>query len=72
MGTFYGKGGGFGGDFISNEQLAAYAITDLRNKAAAAGATFVQYDSPQFGLDVAGGSGTVTSATVTGTGYRCE
>lgn len=66
VGTFYGKGRGFGEDFISNEQLAAYEITDLRNKAAAAGATFVQYDSPQFGQDMAGGTGKVTSATAPG------
>ncbi len=69
VGYFVGKGGGtFGGGLVSNEDLIEYAMNDLRNKAAAKGATHVQTDPPQLGS----GDGTTTSVTVTGTGYLCK
>jgi hypothetical protein len=63
-----GEGGGtFGGACISNDDLINYALNDLRNKAAARGANYVQSDAPQLG----NGKGTTTTATITGTAYRC-
>ena len=64
-----GSGGGtFGGGYIANDQLITYAMNDLRNKAAAVGADYVQSDPPQLGS----GKGTTTTATITGTAYRCR
>lgn len=63
-----GEGGGtFGGGWISNDQLIEYAMNDLRNKAADRGANYVQNNPPQLGS----GKGTTTTATITGTAYRC-
>jgi hypothetical protein len=63
-----GEGGGtFGGGWIANDQLIEYAMNDLRNKAADRGANYVQSDPPQLG----NGKGTTTTATITGTAYRC-
>jgi hypothetical protein len=68
VGYLVGEGGGtFGGGWISNDQLIEYAMNDLRNKAAAQGANYVQSDPPQLGS----GRGTTTTATITGTAYRC-
>jgi hypothetical protein len=68
MGYLVGEGGGtFGGGWISNDQLIEYAMNDLRNKAAEQGANYVQSDPPQLG----NGKGTTTTATITGTAYRC-
>lgn len=52
---------------VSNEDLIDYAMNDLRNKAAEMGSTHVRNDPPQLGS----GDGTTTSATITGTAYRC-
>jgi hypothetical protein len=68
LGYIVGEGGGtFGGAWISNDQLIEYAMNDLRNKAAEHGANYVQSDPPQLG----NGKGTTTTATITGTAYRC-
>jgi hypothetical protein len=68
LGYIVGEGGGtFGGAWISNDQLIEYAMNDLRNKAAEQGANYVQSDPPQLG----NGKGTTTTATITGTAYRC-
>ena len=68
VGYLVGEGGGtFGGGAIANDQLIEYAMNDLRNKAAERGANYVQSDPPQLGQ----GKGTTTTATVTGTAYRC-
>lgn len=68
LGLVTGKGGGaFGGAYVSNEDLIEYAMNDLRNKAAALGATHVRNDPPQLGS----GDGTTTSVTITGTAYDC-
>jgi Domain of unknown function (DUF4156) len=68
VGYLVGKGGGtFGGGLVSNEALIEYAMNDLRNKAGQKGATHVQVDPPQLGQ----GDGTTTTATVTGTSYKC-
>lgn len=69
LGEVYGKGGGFGGAFVSNEELAKYAIIDARNQAAERGANFLQYDTPAFGQN--GSDSDTTSATITGTAYFC-
>ena len=67
-GYLVGEGGGtFGGKWISNDSLLEYALNDLRNKAAKLGANYVQTDPPQLGS----GHGTTSTATITGTAYRC-
>jgi hypothetical protein len=67
-GYLVGEGGGtFGGKWISNDSLIEYAMNDLRNKAAKLGANYVQSDPPTLG----DGHGTTTTATITGTAYRC-
>jgi hypothetical protein len=68
LGFVVGHGGGtFGGGFISNDDLIEYAMNDLRNQAADLGGNYVQYDTPTMG----DGDGTTTTATVSGTAYRC-
>ena len=68
-GYLVGEGGGtFGGGWISNDSLIDYAMNDLRNKAAKLGANYVQADPPTLGS----GRGTTSTATVTGTAYRCS
>ena len=63
-----GEGGGtFGGEFISNDDLVEYALNDLRNRAAEAGANYVQHDPPTLGS----GDGTTTTATISGTAFTC-
>jgi hypothetical protein len=71
LGTVVGKGGGFGGSWISNEDLMSYALTDMRNKAAELGANTVQHGQPQLGISGNNGKSTTTSATVVGTAYQC-
>jgi hypothetical protein len=67
-----GEGGGFGGGWVSNEQLVAYAMQDARNRAAAIGANKVQMGPPQLGVTGSSKGGmSTTSATVVGTAYRC-
>ena len=69
VGYLVGEGGGtFGGKWISNQDLIDYAMNDLRNKASEKGANYVQSDPPQLG----NGHGTTTTATITGTAYRCS
>mgnify|MGYP001127614211 CR=1 FL=1 len=68
IGTVVGEGGGGGGGWVTNSSLIKYAMNDLRNKAAAMGATHVVTASPQLGST----QGTTTSATVTGTAYDCS
>jgi hypothetical protein len=69
LGVVVGKGGGqMGGAWISNEDLVTYAMNDMRNKAAALGANYIQNDSPQL----TGNKSTTTTATVSGTAYDCE
>jgi len=69
IGYLVGEGGGtFGGGFISNDQLIEYAMNDLRNKAAARGANYIQADPPTLGQ----GKGETTTATITGTAYVCS
>jgi hypothetical protein len=58
---------------MSNEALIEYAMNDLRNKAGALGANYIRYDAPQLGVSGGGsGGGVATStATISGTAYRC-
>jgi hypothetical protein len=68
IGYLVGTGGGsVGGGWIANQDLIGFAINDLRNQAAALGATHVQMEPPQLGQS----GGTTSTATVTGTAYRC-
>ncbi|WP_394840139.1 DUF4156 domain-containing protein [Pendulispora rubella] len=60
-------GGSFGGRGISNDKLIEYAQNDLRNKAAERGANYVQQDPPTLGQH----EGTTSTATISGTAYRC-
>jgi Domain of unknown function (DUF4156) len=62
-----GKGGGAGGGFVLNEKLLAYALIDLKNKAAALGATHIKQSTPSYGT----GEGTTTSVMITGSAYKC-
>jgi hypothetical protein len=75
LGYLVGRGGGsFGGGYISNDDLIAYAMNDLRNQAAALGANYVQHDTPQLGSSggtAGGGSMTTSTATVSGSAYSC-
>ena len=68
LGTVVGQGGGGGGAWVVNSSLIKYAMNDLRNKAAAMGATHVVTGNPQLGSH----KGTTNSATVTGTAYDCS
>jgi Domain of unknown function (DUF4156) len=66
-----GEGGGSGiggGRWIANDKLIEYATSDLRNKASALGSNYVQIDPPELGSS----HGTTSTATVTGTAYRCD
>jgi len=74
LGYIVGRGGGsFGGAWVSNEDLVAYAMNDLRNQAAELGANYIQHDSPQMGVAGGAGTGSTTStATVSGTAYLCS
>jgi hypothetical protein len=68
LGEVAGKGGGGpGGMYISNASLVEYAQNDLRNQAAARGATHVRLDPPVLG----GSNGPTTSAMITGIAYKC-
>jgi hypothetical protein len=67
LGTVTGKGGGAGGGYVSNEDLMANAMNDLRNNAAHLAATHVVYASPSMGTN----DGTTTSVTVTGEALKC-
>ncbi|WP_394850834.1 DUF4156 domain-containing protein [Pendulispora brunnea] len=60
-------GGSLIGSNISNDVLIEYAQNDLRNKAAARGANYVQQDPPTLGQH----EGTTTTATISATAYRC-
>jgi hypothetical protein len=68
LGNLTGKGGGASGGYVSNESLIEYAVNDLRNQAAALGATHVVYSTAGMG----GTEGTTTSAMVMGEALRCE
>jgi hypothetical protein len=73
LGYLVGRGGGsFGGGWLSNDSLVEYAMNDLRNKAAALGANYIQHDSPQLGVSGSNGSTTTSTATVSGTAYKCK
>ncbi len=82
LGYVLGRGGGsFGGAYLSNEHLIEYALNDLRNKAAALGANFVQQDPPQMAAEALRPDGEVatnvtgqstSTASVGGLAYKCE
>jgi hypothetical protein len=71
LGFIVGKGGGFGGAWMSNDALIEAAMNDLRNKAAALGANYIKHDPPQLGVAGGGGSTATSTATISGSAYRC-
>ncbi|HEY2511185.1 MAG TPA: DUF4156 domain-containing protein [Polyangiaceae bacterium] len=69
-GEVVGESGGSGiggGRWVANDKLIAYAMSDVRNRASAAGANYVQIDPPQLGSS----HGTTSTVTITGAAYRC-
>jgi hypothetical protein len=74
LGPVVGKGGGmFGGAWISDQKLLAYAANDLRNNGANLGATHIVIGSPQMGQTSSrGGGGTTSTATYSGIAYKCS
>jgi hypothetical protein len=73
LGYVIGRGGGaFGGGWVSNEGLIEYAMNDLRNKASEMGANFIQHDTPTMGQAGGDDGSATTTATVSGTAYKCE
>jgi hypothetical protein len=52
---------------VANEDLIEYATNDARNLAAELGGNYLQTDPPQLGQS----DGTTTTATVSGTAYKC-
>lgn len=72
LGPIMGKGGGaFGGAWISDEHLVEYATNDLRNKAAAKGATHVVMSTHQMGQASGQYGGATSTATISGIAYQC-
>lgn len=74
LGLIAGEGGSSwkGGAYYKNSSLIQYAQNDMRNKAAANGATHMVIKTSNFGHTSGGyGGGTVTGANLTGTAYRC-
>jgi hypothetical protein len=70
VGEVVGESGGSGiagGRWVANDKLIDYAMSDVRNKASAAGANYVQVDPPQLGSS----HGTTSTVTITGAAYRC-
>jgi hypothetical protein len=73
LGYVVGRGGGsFSGGWLTNEDLIAYAMNDLRNRAANLGANFIQHDSPTMGQAGNNNGTTTTTATISGTAYICD
>jgi hypothetical protein len=54
----------------TDEHLVAFALNDLRNKAAELGANYVQYSAPSVSHGV-GTAAWAAGSTVTGTAYAC-
>lgn len=67
LGFVSGKGGGAFGGMISDADLQRYAMNDMRNKAAAMGATHVV---PSNG-GTSGGLWASTQGNISGTAYKC-
>lgn len=73
LGYLVGRGGGsFGGDLLTNESLIEHAMNDLRNQVAERGGNYVEHDTPQLGMSGSSGNSSTTTATVSGTAYRCD
>lgn len=73
LGYVVGHGGGtLGGQYISNDDLITYAMNDLRNQAAELGANYVQHDTPTLGVGGGDHGTNTTTATISGTAYRCS
>ena len=74
-----GQGNFFTGAYTSNKRLAEGANNDLRNKAAAMGANYVQIEFANAGATGGGGGGSYggghfgqTDVTKSGNAYFCE
>ncbi len=73
LGPVFGKGGGvFGGAYIADEKLMEYAMNDLRNKAAAKGATHVLSKGHQMGGSGGQYGGSTSTSTIQGIAYKCS
>ena len=76
LGPVFAKGGGaIGGNWLPDEALMEYAVNDLRNKAAAKGATHVVIQGHQMGHSgggYKGAGGSTSTATFTGIAYKCK
>jgi hypothetical protein len=56
---------------IPDENLMEYASNDLRNKAAAKGATHVVFSTHQMGFSSGENGGSTSTSTITGIAYFC-
>jgi hypothetical protein len=74
LGMVVGQGGSSwtGGAYYKNSSLLMYAQNDLRNNAAALGATHVVLKTSNFGQTGNQYGSTVTGANISGTAYKCN
>ena len=66
------QGNFFTGGFTSNQNLEQGALNDIKNKAAALGANYVQTISNRAGVTGAQGGQQQTNVVYTGNGYFCK
>lgn len=73
LGMVFGEGGSSwkGGAYYKNSSLLQYAQNDLKNKAAAMGATHIVVKTSNFGHVNGQYGGTVTGANLSASSYRC-
>lgn len=73
LGMVFGEGGSSwkGGAYYKNSSLLEYAQNDLKNKAAAKGATHIVVKTSNFGHVNGQYGGTVTGANLSASSYRC-
>ena len=73
LGMVFGEGGSSwkGGAYYKNSSLLEYAQNDLKNKAAALGATHIVVKTSNFGHVNGQYGGTVTGANLSASSYRC-
>jgi uncharacterized protein DUF4156 len=73
LGAVVGMGAGpCGSGWVSKRDLAAFAMDDLRNKAAELGANYVEPQVPEFSVSGELHGTRTSSAAVRATAYRCD
>lgn len=74
LGMVFGEGGSSwkGGAYYKNSSLLQYAQNDLKNKAAALGATHIVVKTSNFGHVNGRYGGTVTGANLSASSYKCS